>query len=238
AVRPADLDLVGGRGARGADRRRARSRAGRIEDLGGPDLLARAAAAVGPGGPEGPGDPGQAVVVAELVAVVLPAGRLVGLRRGDLHRGREGDAVVEGGLVVDVDLLARGVGHRVVVHDADPAGRLVDHQPLVELVVQARLVVDHPLRLPGRAAVGRAGEPDADLAGRGGVRPRLVRRSGAVGPARDVVQRAAGVEGRATDVEGVEGRRHLDRRAPRGAAGRRFGDEDAGVAGRRPEAER
>src|SRR6185295_4437906 len=134
AVRPADLDLVGGRGARGADRRRARSRAGRIEDLGGPDLLARAAAAVGPDGPEGPGDPGQAVVVAELVAVVLPAGRLVGLRRGDLHRGREGDAVVEGGLVVDVDLLARGVGHRVVVHDADPAGRLVDHQPLVELV--------------------------------------------------------------------------------------------------------
>src|SRR5262249_31678216 len=136
---------------------------------------------------------GQAIVVAILVAGVGAGDRLVGLRRGDLERGAPGDAAVSRGLVPDVGLLAVRVVDRVVVHDADPAAVRVDRQPRVELVVLRRRVVELDRRRPGRAAVGRAGEPDAGLAGRGGVGARLVGRRGAAGLARQVGPRGVDV---------------------------------------------
>src|SRR5258706_12052020 len=69
-------------------------------------------------------------------------------------------------LNVDVDLLTARVGYGVVVDRAEVAVGLVDGEELVELVVQAALVVELYAGAPCGAAVGGAREPDARFTGR------------------------------------------------------------------------
>src|SRR4029079_13688387 len=59
----------------------------------------------------------------------------------------------------------------------------------------------------------------------------------AISAGRDVNERLATVEGWHADLEGIDGRSDLDRRAEAGAAVRGLLDEDLAIAGGRPERE-
>ena len=184
----------------------------RLDDRHGPDLFLAVAAAVGPGGEELAGVDREAVVVAVLVAGVGAGDRLVGLAGGDLgrRRSRWRRRRPRSGSRRRSSCGRRRRPCRSRSAPMRPVG-LVDGQPLVELVVERRLVVDHHRRAPGGAAVGGAGEPDARLAGRGDVGAGLVGGGGAAGGAGEVGPRGVDVVRRRRS-----GRRRRRRRSGRG----------------------
>src|SRR6185369_17047450 len=121
----------------------------------------------------------QRIVIAVLIARIRSRDGLVALSGGDLNRRVPTDSVVERRLVPDVCFFAAAVIYRVIVDHTDCAGRLINCKPLVELIVQARLIVDDCWRRPRRPAIARARKPDARLASGRDIRTGFVPCAGA-----------------------------------------------------------